>query len=264
MNKRDRRKRSILEHVEESGAVSVRELANRLNVTGVTIRRDLNQLSQENRLRLMHGVAISNDHGREDDEEYQVTEAERHQAAEKRAIGVAAAGLLEPDDIVIIDAGTTTEWIAQALSPDMSITVICNSLNIVNRLSRNDNCRLIVPGGVFRKSSMMFESDTGINLIRDIRAQKAFISASGVDIRLGVTCTNMYEIGPKQAAIESSGTRILVVDSSKFGSVRVAYFAPITDFDIVITDDRISDKHAKMVEDAGIRLIVTSAGNSKG
>lgn len=257
MGKRDSRLKLIADRVNGSGAVSVRELAEWLNVTGVTVRRDLAQLEQENRLRLMHGVAVSiNQNHVENNEEYQVTAAETQRAEEKRAVGAAGADLIDREDIVILDAGTTTEWIARALPSDTPFTVICNSLNIVNLLISNDAVTLIVPGGVFRKSTMMFESESGLQFLQEIRAQKAFISASGVDARLGVTCSNMYEIGPKQAAIASSGKRILVVDSSKFGSVRVAYFAAISDFDIIVTDEGISEEYKKMIEEAGVALVI--------
>ena len=102
----------------------------------------------------------------------------------------------------------------------------------------------------------MFESPEGIEIIKKIRANKAFISAAGVSGKLGVTCATTYEKDTKRAIMESSDTRILLVDSSKFGKINVSHFADITDFDVIITDIGISKEFTEIINDLGIKLFM--------
>ncbi len=86
-----------------------------------------------------------------------------------------------------------------------------------------------------------------------MRANKAFVSAAGVDEKLGVTCANFHEVETKRAIIESSDIKFLLVDSTKFGKVTAAYFADLKEFDIVITDNGIPEKYLKILRDLGIK-----------
>jgi DeoR family deoxyribose operon repressor len=100
----------------------------------------------------------------------------------------------------------------------------------------------------------MFESAKGVEMIRSVRANKAFIAASGVSSKLGVTCSDISEVETKKAVIASSSTRILVADSSKFGEVRVAHFAELEEFDIVVTDAGIPGEYEALIREKGLRL----------
>jgi DeoR family deoxyribose operon repressor len=100
----------------------------------------------------------------------------------------------------------------------------------------------------------MFESPEGLEMIRNFRATKAFISASGVSSQFGVTCMNSYERETKKVMIQSSRRKILLVDSSKFEVIRSDYFAELSDFDEIITDDGISSEYTGIIRDLGITL----------
>jgi DeoR family deoxyribose operon repressor len=101
----------------------------------------------------------------------------------------------------------------------------------------------------------MFESPEGINLISRTRSDKAFVSAAGVHAELGVTCANPYELETKKAILSSSKTKILLVDSSKFGKTKIAYFADLRDFDMVITDTEIPTEYSTIIKNLDITLI---------
>ena len=101
----------------------------------------------------------------------------------------------------------------------------------------------------------MFESSEGIDLIKHTRANQAFISAAGVNLRLGVTTINSYESDTKRAVIDSSLSRVLIIDSSKFGAVHPAHFADINEFDTIVTDGDIAAGYVEAIEDLGIRLL---------
>jgi DeoR family deoxyribose operon repressor len=102
----------------------------------------------------------------------------------------------------------------------------------------------------------MLESPEGIEMIKRIRANKSFISAAGVSEKLGVTCATAYEKETKRAVIESSDKKILLVDSTKFGKIKISHFADLTDFDIIITDIGISKEFVNIIKNIGIKLYI--------
>jgi DeoR family deoxyribose operon repressor len=256
MDTRKTRLNGIIDILKLRNGATIRELARELEVSEMTIRRDLSGLAGDAVVTLIHGGAFLNPRspgGQEESRYSLVYEETRHRAAKMR-IGEAAAALVEPQDIIIIDAGSTTECLAAALPADLPLTILCFSLNGLMAVHRRRHCRLIFPGGYFHANSLMFESAEGLELIRRSRATKAFISASGVNDRLGVTCSNAYEVEAKRAAISSSLRKILLVDSSKFGRVRSAYFADLADFDTVVTDSRVPAAYREVIAAAEVGL----------
>jgi DeoR family deoxyribose operon repressor len=247
----------IVESLQATYSASIRELAQKLDVSEMTIRRDLELLARDNIVRLVHSGAVLNPENLGGSQpKYALTEAGAHMAGEKQRIGRQAASLIEPDDIVIIDSGSTTEWLARSIPADLPVTVICFALNVLVEAHRNPACRLVFAGGALHENTLMFESPEGAQLVRRYRANKAFISASGVNQRLGVTCANSYEVETKKAALASSLTRILLVDSSKFGRIHPAYFAELTDFELIITDGGLAPEMAERIRELGIGLQV--------
>jgi len=102
----------------------------------------------------------------------------------------------------------------------------------------------------------MFESPEGLSLIRRTRTNKAFISASGANAELGVTTKIQHERDVKEAIMESSQNRILLIDSTKFGKVQTNYFANLEDFEVIITDDGISEEYFQIIKSLDIQLHV--------
>ena len=143
---------------------------------------------------------------------------------------------------------------AKSIPDTLQLTVLCWALNILVEVHRREKCSLIFAGGSLHENSLVFESPEAVDLISRYRANKAFISASGVSEKLGVTCTNTYEIELKKASIRSSLARILLVDSSKFGKIQAAYFADLPEFSSVVTDTGISQEYAEHIRGMGISL----------
>ena len=175
---------------------------------------------------------------------------------EKRRIALKAASLIEPDDIIILDAGSTSELIAKNLPTEHPITVICYSLNIASVISKRPNCSLILAGGIYHESSMIFESQEGLNLIKRNRAKKAFVTASGISTKLGITCSNFFESTTKQIILESCLTSILVADSSKFGEIQTGHFSDLENFDIIITDSGLPEEFKDEINKLGKKLYI--------
>ena len=257
MVKDDRSKR-ILAILEADKASTVQELARALDVSHMTIRRDLAPLVEGELVKILHGSVIL--HPRNDaragENYYSLMAAGAQNTERKRRIGELAATLIEADDSLIIDAGSTTECLARALPTDRPYTVLGWSLNVLAETVRRKNCRTVFAGGVFHDNTLMFESPEGLAMIARFRAAKAFVSAAGVSERFGVTCMNSYERETKTAAMRSSIRKILLVDSSKFGVVRSDHFADLSDFDEIVTDGGIAGEYRRIIEDTGIVLRV--------
>jgi len=256
MNKNQRIK-DIINIIRLKNVVNIKELTKKLHVSEMTIRRDLDLLSQDNIVELIPGGAIfkpSVDLER-DEEKYFITHEETRRIREKMRIGQKAASLFEPNDTIIIDVGSTTEYLAKFMREDIPITILCFALNILVEVYRKRNCNPIFAGGYYHENTLMFESPEGINLISRTRADKAFVSAAGVHAELGVTCANPYELETKKAILSSSKTKILLVDSSKFGKTKIAYFADLRDFDMVITDTEIPTEYSTIIKNLDITLI---------
>jgi DeoR family transcriptional regulator, deoxyribose operon repressor len=248
----------IINNLSANGFVSIKELSKRLEVSEMTIRRDLQELSKSNIVTLIPGGAIlkKNPPMNKGEEKYLIQAAESLMLEEKIKISRKAASLIEPNDVIVIDTGSTTENLPKFIPENMSLTVICYALNILFNVYENKNWKLIFPGGYFHGDTLMLESPEGIEIIKRIRANKAFISAAGVSEKLGVTCATAYEKETKKVVIESSDKKILLVDSTKFGKIKISHFADLTDFDIIITDTGISKEFVNIIKNIGIKLYI--------
>ncbi len=254
-NRKHERLGRIVEILQRDLAASIHDLALQLHVSEMTVRRDLNLLAARGTVRLVHSGAILGPGNFPDDQpRYSLAEAGASRSAEKQRIGREAASLVEAGDIIIVDSGSTTEYVARSLPGDLPVTLICFALNILVEAHRKKECRVVFAGGSLHENTLMCESPEGVQLVRRYRATKAFISATGVSDKLGVTCANTYEVETKRAALASSLTRILLVDSDKFSRVRAGYFAELRDFGMVITDTGIPPHYRQLITSLGIEL----------
>jgi DeoR family deoxyribose operon repressor len=248
----------LLNRLSIDGFSSIKELSKKLEVSEMTIRRDLRELSKSNIVTLIPGGAIlkKNSLIDKDEEKYLIQAAESLMLEEKIKISRKAASLIEPNDVIVIDTGSTTENLPKFIPENMPLTVICYALNILFNVYENKNWKLIFPGGYFHGDTLMLESPEGIEMIKRIRANKSFISAAGVSEKLGVTCATAYEKETKRVVIESSDKKILLVDSTKFGKIKISHFADLTDFNIIITDSGISKEFVNIIKNIGIKLYI--------
>jgi DeoR family deoxyribose operon repressor len=247
--KRQERIVLILDSLRSTGGASIKDLAGTLDVSEMTIRRDLDLLSTTGRVRLVHAGAIPAD---------REAEGSRRSTSpgspEKMRIGRKAASLLEPGDVVIIDSGTTTEWLTRSIPADLPLTIVCFALNIALEAGRYPSRSVVLAGGAVQDETLVCQSPEGVSLVRRYRAGTAFLSAGGASDSLGVTCLDASEAELKKAAMASSRTRILLADSRKFGRVTPAWFADLRDFDAIITDPGISVEYVDILRNLGIAL----------
>ena len=258
MSKKLQRANKIIEILKEKNGASVKELASILGVSEMTIRRDLNVLKSNNIVNNVYGATIYNplNNIQKLANPYNITDEVVKNESKKFKIGQIATKLIQPDDVIIIDTGTTTEKLAQSISDDIKLTALLYNINILTALKLKHNINLIFSGGYFHPNTQMFESPEGISLIENTRATKVFVSAAGIHEQLGVTCSNNYEVLTKRAIINSSLEKILLVDSQKFGIVKSSYFADLNEFNTIITDSEIPKDWINHINNLGIRLII--------
>ncbi|WP_312949152.1 DeoR/GlpR family DNA-binding transcription regulator [Agrobacterium sp.] len=219
--------------VQETGVLRLRDAASRLGVSEITIRRDI--ATDSDQLSCLGGYILPFQDGAVGSDYVLDQEKDSHAVAKARAC-TAAAALIEPYDTVFIDCGTTTPHLARQIPANAHLTVICYSLNVAEELARRNDVRLIMLGGVYHAEAASFSGDEGIDVLRRININKAFLSAGGLDEQHGVTCSHFHEVPIKQMVMQRSVRKHLVVDSSKFGKVRAARYASISDFNSVIAD----------------------------
>ena len=255
MGKKEKRLTEFVNILKDKKYTPIRELADLLSVSEMTIRRDLKILEGKQILRNIDGVIIydPNSFKNEENQYDLLTEIDK-QFLQKVNIGKYAASLIEDGETIMIDTGTTTQHIPANISSDLEITALSYNINILSELRKNSKIKILFAGGYFYPNTEMFASKQGVRFIEGIRAQKAFISAAGVHESLGLTCRNSYEVSTKNAVIRSSIKKILVADSSKFGIIRSEYFNDLDIIDEVVTDSNISEEWKKILKDKEIKL----------
>jgi DeoR family deoxyribose operon repressor len=242
--------------LRDKNGASIKELSLKLDVSEMTVRRDLEQLRQDNMVSLVHGAAIFKAEPKATNDRYTLSLQKIANSGQKERIGKAAAQLVKPGDTIIIDIGTTTEMLAKSLGMDSSITVICFTMNALQEIHKKRVENLIMGGGYYHPDTQLFEAQETVNFLKRMRASKYFMSAAGISPELGLTCVNQYEVEIKQACINTSLEVILLADSAKFGRLKPAYFASLSDVDLIITDDGISAEWLKLLADLSIKVQV--------
>ena len=254
----ERRKRikNIVNLLNQSAELTVKEIAEMMRVSDMTVRRDLNELESKGTIRRTHGGAQLLDPASSVRDPYILGEQTLLHAREKNLIGMKAASLVKPHETLFFDSGSTTPFVAKHLDPELPITVLCYTFTNALEFYPRKNANLILLGGFFHRDSNIFHSVENRALVRNIRADKAFISTGGLDAELGLTTFFYYEADIKREMIHSARQIILVADSTKFGKISVAHFAGLDEIDTIVTDDGIAEEHRKILFDRGIELIV--------
>lgn len=251
VNRRERHE-LILSMLREHGPMRINDLAETLEVSHMTVRRDVDILIEEDRVQRYHGgVQLSRGENHVD---YDLKSAEFEHRAEKEAIAHRATTYVKPGDTVFLDAGTTTELIARSIPEDQGITVVSLALNILSITAEKSGIRVIGGGGVYHESSGVFDGPEAIALLARTRTTIAFLSANALQFELGVTCSNFFEVAGKQAAMRSSLRSVLVVDSSKLGRVVSEHFANLDAFDAVIMDAPQEASLVSQCKKSGVRF----------
>ena len=249
---------TIIKILQKNNGASIRELALELGMTEMTIRRDIRILEDNEIVKVYHGSVVINPEKSTPSGEpfYNICISGNIMGDEKDAIGRAAASMVEDGDIIFIDSGSTTENMVKHLKPGLNISVVCFSLNILEEVQKRKVQKVIFGGGYYHQETKSFECDEMLSFFRNMRVNKAFISTVGVSADLGFTCVKEYEEKIKRTFMHNAGKRIILVDSSKFDSIKPRYFGSIEDADVIITDSKITPAWKRNIESRNVDIVI--------
>ncbi len=247
------RRSKILTLLDDSGKVEVLELSALFGVSAVTIRNDLTRLEQKNLLFRTRGGAIKQ---RKVATDFTLSTKAHKNLEQKRRIGKKAAELVQDGDTIILDSGTTTLEIARELDRSHDLTVITHALNIALELAGQKNITLIMPGGFCRSKSLSFVGSVAEKNLREYYCDKLFLGVDGFDTDYGITTPSVSEASLNRVMMEISRETIVVTDSTKFGKRSLAFIAPMSKVNAVITDSAISTADKKKLTTLNVALLV--------
>jgi DeoR family transcriptional regulator of aga operon len=243
----------ILDKLKKEGKVNVLDLCSEMNVSSVTIRKDLKLLEDKNLLFRTHGGGtISNPYT----SDRHVNEKEKIRADEKMDIGAAAASLILPNDCIIIGSGTTVLSLAKNIKPQGSLTVITSALNVATELNQHPETEILVLGGILRKSSSSVTGNYAEKILEDFSCSKLFLGVDGIDIEFGITTTHIMEAQLNRKMIQGAQKTIILADSSKFGKRGFGRICGLEDVEQIITDQGISDHLMETLKGMGIEVTI--------
>ncbi|XEC94155.1 DeoR/GlpR family DNA-binding transcription regulator [Paenibacillus tarimensis] len=245
------RHRNIIDKLEKDGSVKVSELSEWFQVTEKTVREDLEKLEKKGLLKRIHGGAVLEVEGEDSLLPLQYPNA-KHQL-EKAAIAEQALRFVELNDIIALDAGSTTLEMAKRL-PNMPLTVLTNDLMIIRELTLKDQIRLVVPGG-YRQRNLLIGTEDQEEWIRRLNVHKLFLSATGIHTEYGLTIFTEELAKLKKVYMACSKEIFCLADHSKFDKGALITFAELNDVHAIITDRVLSPELVKKYEAYDVKLI---------
>jgi DeoR family glycerol-3-phosphate regulon repressor len=254
------RQLQLLQLVRAKGVVKVEELAEALQVTLQTVRRDVQRMAEEGLLARFHGgVRVPSS----------TTENIAHQQREalhadgKLRIAQAVARAIPNDCSLILNIGTTTEAVARALGQHSGLQVITNNLNVASILSVNSRCEVIVAGGVVRARDKGIVGEAAVEFIRQFKADIAVIGISGIEADGTMRDFDYREVKVSQTIIHHARETWLVADCSKFNRPAMVEVAHLSQIDRIFTDYPPPPEFVELLEQAQVRCEVASVSAAR-
>ena len=261
----DKRRQEILQLIERYGSIRISNLGKMFDVTDMTIRRDIDHLSEQGLVRRVHGGAVHEGsvhervpNGTEQNLNLATTFLKRNReyVAQKKNIGALAQDFVEDGKTIIIDGGSTNECFARMIDPKKKLRIITHGINIAWILSGNENHDLFVAGGILNRLTMTFSGAEVREIYGELNADTLFIAASGLSLDKGLTDPSWYDTSIKKTMIRASKKVILLIDSHKFNLISSRTFASIDELDCIVTDEQLDPFIGEKYTEAGVNLLL--------
>jgi DeoR/GlpR family transcriptional regulator of sugar metabolism len=243
--------------------VLAKELAEQYELSPAAIRLDLAELERRGLAQRVYGGAILAAKNRElyppSFEEPRFIQRSDRLQNEKEAIGRAAADLVENDETIMVDAGTTTLHICRHLGNKHGLTLITSAVNEMwAELAASTDTRVFLTGGLLYPESLSMVGEVAETMLTGFRANKAILGIDGVSLEHGLTTMSYLEVGIKKRMIEASQELIIVVDHSKLGKVGLMPVATIESVSTIVTDSGAPADFVHQLEQRGVNVITAS------
>lgn len=258
---------TLLELLAASGKLEVEEAATALDVSAATIRRDLDELAEQQLLVRTRGGAVAHGVSYELPLRYKST---RH-APEKRRIAEAVADLIAPGEVVGLNGGTTTTEVARALAlrfasgrPEApgaavpagpALTVVTNALNIAGELAVRPQIKIVTTGGVARPQTYELVGPLTVGVLGEVVLDVVVLGVDGVDPELGVMAHQEDEASISRLFAERASRVVVVTDSSKMGRRAFARICGLERIDLLVTDTDIAPETVERLVEAGVKVL---------
>lgn len=247
------RRRKILEVLHSEGECTVDRLADSLQVSDMTIRRDLQALADEGLLLRTHGGASPIENVRF---EFQFLKRAQQRRTQKEAIGTVAATLVKEGSSVLLDSGTTTLAVARQLRKLQHFTVITTSLPIASVMQRAGNADILLLGGFLRRESPDLEGPLTESNLDTLQTDLAILGADGIDAAGNVYSASLTTARLLTIAVKAAAKVYVVVDSSKIGRSALTRYGNARDWGGLITDSDLDPALAEQLKMSGVNVIV--------
>ncbi len=246
------RQKRILELLNVEGAVMVSKLSAEMGVTEETVRRDLEKLEANELLRRTHGGALPLDGG-----SYELSLEKRKSlnVEEKQALAKSAIQFVASGDTIFLDASTTTFYMAKELKAMKNITVITNSIRVINELAGVDGIKLIAVGGIVSKNQSFVGATTENFITENYFADKMFFSSKGISSNSVIYESNEQECFIKQRMLNNSHTRYYLCDKSKIDRVGYMKLASFSQIEFLITNAKIDENLNNSLNENEVKVI---------
>lgn len=247
------RHKQITQMIKDRGEVSVKQLCDTFGMSGVTIRNDLALLEDNGSIIRTHGGAIA-----VKDNEFEMMlpfdAREEKNFSAKRAIGKAAADMVDDGEVVFIDGGTTASEMRHYLKGKKEVTIITPSIVLTYWLAATTNLRIYILNGFLNRDSYSATGIPYLEFASQWNLSKAFLGATGFTVEEGFSDPHIGFVEQKKIIIQKARKKIALVDSSKWGTVSFSTFAQADEIDLIITDGKLSENNLKHTQNSGIDI----------
>jgi DeoR family transcriptional regulator, aga operon transcriptional repressor len=247
------RQQKILEFLNRQQRISVIDICKMFSISEATARRDLEVLTEQNHLQRVHGGAISL---KEAPPELPILQRESSESDEKKRIGLAAASMVNDGETIFLGSGTTVLEAARALKEHKGLTVVSNSLPVLNTLSGLPDITVVALGGVLRSSELSFIGHITEQALAEVRADKVLIGVHAINLEHGLTNDYLPETMTDRAILKSGREVIVLADHTKMNTVSTAFLTPITSIHKLITDRGTPEEFIAALKEKGIEVRV--------
>ena len=251
------RRSRIAQMVLEEGRVSSLDLRKQFDVTETSIWRDLKVLEESGQLKRVHGGAISLP-GASRIESF--SEKMKLNVKIKERIGKAAAELINPHDVCLLDSGTTTLQIIKHIPIELrqnnSITLVTNSIPITQEVLAWSLPNLILLGGIYLPDYKASVGPQALKQIKELTADLVFLGTDGITLESGVTTANILMAEVDRLMVERSRRAILVTDSTKLGRIGFVPVASLNAFQMIITDSDAPENLIRAIREQGVEVML--------
>ena len=246
------RQNEILQWIIRQRRVSVNSICERFSVSEATARRDLELLASQGKIQRVHGGAIALQQA---PPEEPILQRQDEQLRYKQRIGGLAAGFVKDGETIFLGSGSTVLEVARNLHERRSLTVITNSLPVINALAGVQGLTLVCLGGILRSSELSFIGHITEQALAEVHADKVFIGVRAISLEQGLTNDYLPETMTDRAILKAGREVIVVADHTKFGRVSTAFLAALESIHIIVTDEQAPSDFISAVSARNIRLI---------